>query len=290
MTRPIQKITKEYPPRGPLQQFRVESASAFHCFRCGCTKTSKLMCVYSGNWDRLLCNGCYGRLLSIYEVKAGTLPDEDRVQTLASILLSLATEEDAAEQERRLKIAESRSEHLAPQSLRFLATSAYVAGTLESADGLDWSAAVIGICKAFESEIVVRLMVPLREASRGTDLASDLADRDLSRIAKFCGVAAGSPPELGTVRYFLSVAAGSKQRIESSPLLRTLKGVFARWPRSGWLVDRTGGLEGIEKLTTCFRNRAAHIDALTKQDFEQCYALAAGPKGLLWELVLATSA
>jgi len=58
------QIIKEHAPRGPMQQFRLSALTTFHCFRCGQTKKSKLVAVYEGNWDHLVCNGCYGLLLS----------------------------------------------------------------------------------------------------------------------------------------------------------------------------------------------------------------------------------
>ena len=71
-------IIKTYPSRGPMQQFRLAEINGFHCFRCGQSKKSKLLVVYAGDWDRLLCNGCYGRLLSIFEIKAGTKSDDEK--------------------------------------------------------------------------------------------------------------------------------------------------------------------------------------------------------------------
>jgi transcription elongation factor Elf1 len=71
MTKPLEKITKEYPKRGPLSQFRFEKSISFNCFRCGQSKTSKLLTIYNSDWGKRLCNGCYGRLLSIYDIKAG---------------------------------------------------------------------------------------------------------------------------------------------------------------------------------------------------------------------------
>lgn len=50
-------VTKTYPPRGPLQQYRFAEGTAFRCFRCGDTKKSKLITIYSGDWSRKLCNG-----------------------------------------------------------------------------------------------------------------------------------------------------------------------------------------------------------------------------------------
>ncbi len=80
-------FNKAYSPRGPLQQFRFNEATAFKCVRCGQSKKSKLITVYSGDWSRRLCNGCYGRLLSLYEIKAGTGPADERADKLAAVLL-----------------------------------------------------------------------------------------------------------------------------------------------------------------------------------------------------------
>ena len=38
-------VTKTYPKRGPLQQFRFIEATAFRCFRCSSAKKSKLITV-----------------------------------------------------------------------------------------------------------------------------------------------------------------------------------------------------------------------------------------------------
>jgi hypothetical protein len=85
-------VAKTYPRRGPLQQFRFAENTAFTCFRCGNTKKSKLITVYYGDWSKRLCNGCYGRLLSLFDVKAGTAPDDQRADELAAALLSMVAE------------------------------------------------------------------------------------------------------------------------------------------------------------------------------------------------------
>jgi hypothetical protein len=92
-------VTKTYPQRGPLQQFRFAEATAFSCFRCGDTKKSKLITVYNGDWSKRLCNGCYGRLLSLYEIKAGTAGDDQRAEDLAAALLSAVTLDDQRQAE-----------------------------------------------------------------------------------------------------------------------------------------------------------------------------------------------
>lgn len=57
-------VLKEYPIRGgALQQFRLAKITTFTCDRCTKEKTSRLVVTKDGNWERLLCNGCYGFLL-----------------------------------------------------------------------------------------------------------------------------------------------------------------------------------------------------------------------------------
>jgi hypothetical protein len=84
-------ITKTYAQRGPLQQLRFAESTAFRCFRCGDKKKSKLITVYNSDWSKRLCNGCYGRLLSLYEIKAGTAADDQKAEELAAALLSAVT-------------------------------------------------------------------------------------------------------------------------------------------------------------------------------------------------------
>jgi hypothetical protein len=121
---------KTYPQRGPLQQFRFADSLAFNCFRCGQAKTSKLIAVYRGNWASRLCNACYGRLLSLYEIKAGTGADDERAEGLASALLGMVGEDEARQAERLFTASEDRAARLAPETLRFIATAEYVAGGL----------------------------------------------------------------------------------------------------------------------------------------------------------------
>jgi hypothetical protein len=98
--------TKTYPKRGPLQQFRFDKASAFTCFRCGETKKSKLITVYQNDWSKCLCNGCYGRLLSLYDIKAGTAADDQRAEALAAAPISSVAAEQQREAERLFRASE----------------------------------------------------------------------------------------------------------------------------------------------------------------------------------------
>jgi hypothetical protein len=61
---PPAKIIKEFPRQGDLQLFRLAELHEFQCVRCQAKKKSKLVAVQGGEWSGLLCNGCYGLLLS----------------------------------------------------------------------------------------------------------------------------------------------------------------------------------------------------------------------------------
>jgi hypothetical protein len=61
---PPGNIIKEFPKAGDLQLFRLETLHEFQCLRCQAQKKSKLVAVPGGDWSKLLCNGCYGLLMS----------------------------------------------------------------------------------------------------------------------------------------------------------------------------------------------------------------------------------
>ncbi len=272
-----------------MQQFRVESATAFRCFRCREDKRSKLLTIYLGNWNHILCNGCYGGLLSIYDIKASTEPEPIKAEKLSEVLLSLVTEDQMRRSAEKIRISESRVAFLAPQTVRFLSTADYVAQSLSNSPSLDWSAAVIGLCKAVEFEIVQRFVEPLKAIASSRDLAADTRDNDLARVAKYCAGRTSNPPELGSINHFLQTAANSRNRMQNSLLLQSLRELFSKWPDSAWLISSNGATLVLPQLATRFRNRAAHTDELSKQDYEACYEMVAGPGGMLWHLVSATT-
>ena len=212
------KVTKTYPQRGPLQQFRFSESTAFRCFRCGATKKSKLITIYQGSWSRRLCNGCYGALLSVYQIKAGDGTDHERCEALASTLIGSVAKEDQREAERLYRTNEARAVHLAPEAVRFIATAEHVAAGLQSESELEWSPAVIGLCKAVELETVGRILIPLAESSTAVDLSTDKNDKDLKRIVNFCMRQTGPPPELGAFSHFLQTVIHSRRRRETSSL------------------------------------------------------------------------
>lgn len=283
------QLEKRYPARGPLQQFRFREPTAFSCFRCGTSKKSKLITIYGDDWSRRLCNGCYGRLLSIYHVKEGAKPDEEAAELLANALLGLLGQQEQREAEQRLAAKESRAKMLSTSSFRFLATAEHVAASLGGTETLEWSPAIIGLCKALEVELVDRVMRPLALACSGQNLSGDRGDRSIARVARFCATPDREPPpELGSLAHFLGILSNENVRT-SSVTGRAFLALASNWTGSDWILSTTGLQVGLARLTREFRNRAAHIEVMTSIDYERCRDLVVGQDGLLWRLLVATA-
>src|SRR6516162_5021161 len=200
------EVVKTYGRRGPLQQYRLAASTSFLCSRCGTDKTSKLVTTVQDDWDRLLCNGCYGLLLSIWQIKAGSLEDESRDAALVEMLVSAAPADEVARAQSRLIASGPPHAELSEDAQRMIATSYAVTTALRTATGLDWSVAVIGLCKAVEIEVVHRIAEPLRLAASGQDMSVDAKDREFARVVRYCHGTA-SAPELGSLARFLRTAA-----------------------------------------------------------------------------------
>jgi hypothetical protein len=281
-------ICKTYQARGPLQQFRFSEATAFNCFRCGDSKKSKLITVYNGDWSKRLCNGCYGLLLSIYEIKAGTTAEDERVDDLAAKLFSMVAENGQRQAERLFRISEKRAERLSSEAVRFVATAEHIADGLGAFPQLEWSPAVIGLCKAVEMEIVCRVVRPLAAIASLGDLSADKRDKDLGRVAAFCADATRKPPELGTFAHFLGAVIRKRHQNSTSSLISSFLKLSTNWKDSHWMLDAAGCCDALSTLTKNFRNRAAHTDELSKHDYAGCQQLVIGAEGILWKLLLAT--
>ncbi len=281
-------IIKTYPQRGPLQQFRFVDSLAFRCFRCTATKKSKLITIYGGDRSKRLCNGCYGYLLSLYKIKAGTKADSEKTEQLANLLFKAVTLDDQLQAERLYRVSEERADHLSQETLRFVSTSEHVARQLQSGPELEWSPAVIGLCKAVELEIVNRILKPLANEVSSTDLSADKSDKDIKRVAAFCANPTRNPPELGAFAHFLQTVVHSHRRRSTSVLMRNFLQLAKEWTGSNWLLDATAFHQSLTHLITRFRNRAAHIDELGKEDYVACRDLTIGTQGIIWQLLVAT--
>ena len=284
---PPGNIIKEYPPRGPMRQFRFEKVIAFACFRCSQEKKSKLITIHNENWNKRLCNGCYGRLLSIYEIKANSQSEDEKVKGLSELLLQLVSDNDIRLTTERLRIKENRFNHLNELSIRFLASADHISSKLDDDYSLDWSPVVIGLCKSFENELVSKIIRPFKDYCKNISLEKDRDDKDIGRIAKFIDSEDAKEPELGTFGHFLQTALNSRQRRETSNLIKAFYDFLSNYPHSNWILDNSGLLRAIQTISKDYRNRAAHIDELTKIDFEECKTLLIGNDGALWKMNLA---
>ena len=155
---------------------------------------------------------------------------------------------------------------MSPETLRFIATAEPVAGQLGTDPQLEWSPAVIGLCKAVEAEVVGRILRPLSARACREDLRADTADKDIGRVAAFCSDSNRKPPELGTFSHFLQTIIHSQQRRQSSALIGCFLKMTSDWTGSNWLFDPNGLHHALCELTGKFRNRAAHVDELGKRD------------------------
>jgi hypothetical protein len=271
-----------------MQQFRFADSTAFGCFRCGESKKSKLITVYQNDWAKRLCNGCYGRLLSLYEIKAGTGAEDERAEALSAVLLDMAADDDVRRAEKLFRASEERAERLSAEALKFVATAEFVANQLDAKPQLEWSPAVIGLCKALETELVSRILRPLALLASKENLSADKQDKDIGRIAAFCADPTRKPPELGTFTHFLKTVIHSTERRGSSALMRAFLKLTSDWPGSQWLLQPEGLPHALTRLSAEFRNPAAHIDELGQQDYVCCRDKVIGPDGTLWKLLLAT--
>jgi hypothetical protein len=240
------------------------------------------------DWDRLLCNGCYGYLLSIWDIKAGSQEDESRDAALLQKLASAVPASEVARAQSRLIASAPQAAQLTEAAQRMLATGHAVTAILRRPTGLDWSVAVIGLCKAVEVEAVHRIAEPLRLVVSGQDMSVEAKDRDFARVARYCEGKANAP-ELGSLAHFLRTAANSKRRAETSVLVAALRTVTKAWPSADWLFTKGGFTDAIEQLTREYRNPAAHTALLGEEDFTRCASLVQGQDGLLWRLIVATS-
>ena len=285
-------VTKSFDPRGPLQQHRLADTISFRCFRCGGAKKSRLVTTYSANWDRKLCNGCYGHLLRIYEICANSTSDSDRIERLTAHLLDSVSIDDQRRAESLLRTRERRAEKLSPDAMQFVATAESTAGFLRSRIGrepfLELSPAIVGLCKAVEAELITRVFEPIAGSAAHLDLSGDKKDGDFAAVARYCAGGENKPPELGTAARFLHTIANSKNRRSSSPLVRHTLSVATRWPGSTWILAPDGLYSSLTTLANDYRNPSAHTGAMNLDDYLGCQDLTIGKEGLLWRLIDAT--
>lgn len=281
------EIAKSYPRRGPLQQYRAASATGFTCLRCLQAKTSKLVATVNDDGSQLMCNGCYGYLLSVWNIRAGQDEDAQRDDALLRLLASAVTAAEVERGRALLLARQTLAGLLSPNTLTLLSTAEAVGAGLVSwrATDLDWSVATLPLCKAVEIEVVRLVVEPLKQATQGVDLSAD-ATGSLKAIVNYCRGHHSPPPMLRAITRFLEDVTSPEAT--SGPLAQALRSITRRWPRSDWLFDSDGLPAALDALRTNFRNRAAHTEILRRDEFDACSELVIGSQGLLWRLLLAT--
>ena len=214
--------------------------------------------------------------------------DDLRAEQLADALLSILTVDQQRQAERLFRASDNRAEALSPETLRFIATAEHVAAHLELNAQLEWSPAVIGLCKAVETEVVSRLLRPLATMAGTEDLTDDKSDKDIGRVAAFCAEPGRKPPELGSFAHFLQTVIHSRKRRQTSKLISCFIRLSAAWTGSTWLLVPDGLHRALTHLTVTYRNRAAHIDELSRGDYLGCRDITIGSQGVVWKLITST--
>ncbi|WP_410676885.1 hypothetical protein [Amycolatopsis sp. cmx-4-68] len=276
-------IVKHYPPRGTLRQYRLANATSFTCGRCGADKTAKLVATVDGAWEPLLCNGCYGWLLSVWKVKTSALSETERDAELTRLLRNQVTDAQVRHAGTRLVQLGTWYTQLLPEAMTMLATVEVVVEAFRerAATSLDWSAAVIGLCKAVEVEVVGLVAAPLRRATDGIDLSQDRSTRGFKYMLDFC--VQGREITMGQVAYFLRTLMDVPRR--ESPLTSAARQLGSRWPRSDWVFSPSGLADSLQTLTSEHRNPAAHTGVLSPGDYAVCLDRVRGTNGLLPRLL-----
>lgn len=58
------QVIKRFPEKGDMQLVCLRIVVKFQCSRCQATKHAKVLAVVAGDWNRLLCDGCYEKSLT----------------------------------------------------------------------------------------------------------------------------------------------------------------------------------------------------------------------------------
>lgn len=249
---------------------------------------AKLIATSGDDRKGLLCNACYGHLLSVWEIRAGVQPDAERDNGLLRVLAAAVSAAQIEEGRALLLAREARAASLSAEAQTLLSTAEAVhAGLVPwQATELDWSVAALPLCKAVEVEIGRLIALPLRETTRGLDLGLDAARGELKAMVKYCQSAGDAHMMLGPFINFMRAVI--RPESAQGPLARALRAMSRAWPHADWLFDSDGLAAALDQLRVRYRNPAAHTAILDRTAFEGCSSLVSGTDGLLWRLLSST--
>ncbi len=57
-------VIKRFPEKGNMQLVCLRTVARFECSHCRAGKQAKLLAVVSGDWNKLVCENCYGKLIA----------------------------------------------------------------------------------------------------------------------------------------------------------------------------------------------------------------------------------
>lgn len=288
MTKPLEKIIKSYPKRGPLSQFRFEKIVSYVCFRCNRTKTSKLISICNDNWELKLCNGCYGRLISLYEIHTGKDNEEEKIEKIVENIFN--TQKQFSESLNILiENYTKKNSQLNELTIKYLATADFLGKKLPKDNFIEWSPAIMCLCKSVESELISKIFLPLKKIALENSYKSNFEDKRTIRIEKFVSGNTDVSPELGTISFLFNLLANSEEWKKNNKLFNIIKIFLEKKPFSEWFYSKNGASKSLDELCKKYRNISAHISDLTKDDFDKCYLIVNGKDGILEKIFLASS-
>ena len=288
------RIVKIYPARGNLQLYRYDSAAPFECWRCRRTKVSKLQAVVRLEKPRIICNACYGCLLSLADIKAQDIEPWLKAEQIHNLTLKEVSAKEAAQavekEERRRK---QYWKFLSPEARLFIGTAEYLYERMADRSDLDFSPAIIELVKSFETECISGFVEPLRAKAEEASLPEsvvrvDCHDKDFGRMAKYVFGHDVKPPELGAIAHTLVTLMNSRKRIQQSKFLGILNTHVSLCRDREYFTDTNRFVAQVGQLTESYRNPAAHIGSMSKWSYEECKAMLMGASGAMWQLIAAT--
>ena len=154
------------------------------------------------------------------------------------------------------------------------------------------SPASIEFSKCVETELAEKLLKPFKKFYNNSefkemDLSSDIKDRDLSSMARYIKEIDAKTPELGTFAYYLSVFIHSKKRAKNSAVLQAFKEFVSQLPRPEFVTDKNILLDTLTRITTKYRNGAAHTELLPFKVLDEFYQLliGTGQNGFIFKML-----
>lgn len=286
-------IVKRYPPRGNLQLFRYDSNAPYECWRCRKTKVSKLQAIVSLERPRIICNACYGYLLSLADIKAQDIEPWMKAEQIHNLTLKEVSAKVAAQAaEKQARRRKQYWKFLSPEARRFICTAEYLYEQIKDRDDLDFSPLIIELVKSFEHECVIGFVEPMKDRVTNvlfteSEIRIDCQDKDFGRMAKYVFGREVKPPELGTIAYTLTTFIHSKKRAQESKFLGILNAHISTCRDRDYFINQERFVTHVSKLTQSYRNPAAHIGSMSKRTYEECMAMLTDASGVLWQLVTA---